>query len=73
VSSAGGTRPVRSPSRYGSATRWFIDQLRDVAEAEDREETTLTEVMAELRAIRAENAQLHARVDQLMATRLAGD
>ena len=44
---------------------WFVDQLRDVQEAEQREETTLTEVMAELRAIREENSVLHAKVDAL--------
>ncbi|MDX6256564.1 MAG: voltage-gated potassium channel [Frankiales bacterium] len=48
-----------------SVAAWFVDQLRDVREAERREDTTLTEVMAELRAIREENARLHAKVDQL--------
>jgi voltage-gated potassium channel len=56
-----------------SVAAWFIDQLRDVREAEERKETTLAEVMAELRAIREENALLHAKVDQLSATGGATD
>jgi voltage-gated potassium channel len=45
---------------------WFVEQLRDVREAEERKDTTLAEVMAELHAIREENSRLHAKVDRLM-------
>ena len=48
-----------------SVAAWFVDQLRDVREAEERKEATLTEVMAELKAIREENSRLHAKVDAL--------
>jgi voltage-gated potassium channel len=49
-----------------SVAAWFVDQLRDVREAEERKDATLTEVMAELAAIREENRQLHAKVDALV-------
>lgn len=51
-----------------SVAAWFVDQLRDVQEAEERKEATLAEVMAELQAIRAENRLLHAKVDALRPT-----
>ena len=53
-----------------SVAAWFVGQLRDISEAEERKEATLNEVMDELRAIRAENLALQHKVDQLAGRQL---
>ncbi|BEP13201.1 potassium channel family protein [Acidothermaceae bacterium B102] len=50
-----------------SVAAWFVGQLRDISEAEERKDATLAEVMDELRAIRAENLALQHKVDALAA------
>ena len=50
-----------------SVAAWFVGQLRSLNESEERKEATLTEVMEELRAIRADNLALQAKVDALSA------
>lgn len=44
---------------------WFVGQLRAVTETEQQEETTLAEVVAELRALRQENAGIGAQLRAL--------
>jgi voltage-gated potassium channel len=51
-----------------SVAAWFVGQLRDLSEAEHRDEATLSEVM-ELRAIREENLLLQQKVDLLAGRR----
>ncbi len=41
---------------------WFVSQLRAVSEAEQREQGTLAEVVAELRALREESAGVEAQL-----------
>ena len=48
-----------------SVAAWFVGQLKSLNEAEERKEATLNEVMDELRAIRADNLVLQAKVDRL--------
>lgn len=50
---------------------WFVGQLRTVSEAEQREQATLTDVVAELRALREANAGLSNQLQALEA-RLPG-
>ena len=55
-----------------SVAAWFVGQLRDVRDSERRKESTLNEVMDELRAIREENSQLQRQM-ALLAERAEPD
>lgn len=50
---------------------WFVGQLRTVNDAEQREQATLTDVVAELRALREASAGLTAQL-QALESRLPG-
>ncbi|MEV0075720.1 potassium channel family protein [Nocardia neocaledoniensis] len=48
----------------GTMTSWVVEQLKTVDDAADRAERTLTELVDEVRSLRAEVAELRARAEE---------
>ncbi|WP_280339152.1 potassium channel family protein [Nocardia neocaledoniensis] len=48
----------------GTMTSWVVEQLKTVDEAADRADRTLTELVEEVRSLRAEVAELRARTEE---------